>query len=297
MPYDINLSNGTLLTTVNDATLDDVSTSLVLVGRDFAGYGEFINENFVRIVENFSNSTPPPRPLVGQLWYDTVNAQIKIWNGSAWTINPVLGATGPTGATGIQGATGNTGATGIGSTGATGPTGATGITGATGLVGATGTTAVVPGATGATGPAGGIGATGPAGATGLGATGLTGATGAQGPVGDTGATGPVGATGANPSALFGTGAVGDIIVAVSTSDTVLGIYPVGTLRSGSSLRVTPKDIFWGNYNEIRFNPNNLVSPGYTGTWKAIQSYERWLHDSGDSVYVEYWSKTLWVRIA
>ncbi len=175
MPYNINLTNGTLLTTVEDGTVDSTATSLVLVGKDFEGYGEYLNENLVRITENFASTAPPVSPLLGQIWYDTTNSQIKIWNGVAWSINPTLGSTGP-----------------VGATGPTGPVGATGSTGPTGPVGATGST-------GPTGPVGATGSTGPVGATGVlgvdGATGPTGATGATGSLGSTGATGPIGASG------------------------------------------------------------------------------------------------------
>jgi len=294
MPYDINLTNGTLLTTVDDTTIDTSSTSLVLVGRDFAGYGEFINENFVRIMEHFASATAPVNPVIGQMWYDTASNLIKVWTGAAWTINPVQGATGATGATGL-GATGATGPTGaIGATGPTGPegatglgaTGATGPTGATGLTGATGPTTGVPGATGATGLDGATGTVGATGATGVGATGPVGATGLTGA---TGATGPVGASGPNPSTIFGTGVIGDITVGESTSDTVDGLYAVGTTRSGSSIRQNPLYIF-SSVNPATYNP------GLTGTWKSILAYQVFSQfDEGN--YYTVRSPTIWVRIA
>jgi hypothetical protein len=303
MPYDINLTNGTLLTTVDDTTIDTSSTSLVLVGRDFAGYGEFINENFVRIMEHFASATAPVNPVIGQMWYDTASNLIKVWTGAAWTINPVQGATGATGATGL-GATGATGVTGaIGATGATGPegatglgaTGATGPTGATGLTGATGPTTGVLGATGATGLDGATGTAGATGATGIGATGPVGATGLTGA---SGATGPVGASGPNTSTIFGTGAIGDIVVAHSTSDTVFGTYAAGTTRGGSTLRIHPKSIFSERTTSIGFGINfSGVDLGLTGTWKAIMPYELWGIFNGDFWDAYYLSPTLWVRIA
>lgn len=69
MPYILNKTNGTILTTLDDATLD-VTTSLTFVGRNYSGYGEFQNENFLRLLENSSNTSPPTKPIQGQLWFD-----------------------------------------------------------------------------------------------------------------------------------------------------------------------------------------------------------------------------------
>lgn len=70
MPYILNKTNGTILTTLDDASLDN-TTSLTFVGRNYSGYGEIVNENFLKLLENFANSTPPARPITGQLWFDT----------------------------------------------------------------------------------------------------------------------------------------------------------------------------------------------------------------------------------
>ena len=75
MPYQINKSDGTTLTTIADGTLD-TTTSLNLAGPNFVGYGEYLNENLVHLLENFaSNTAPSSINLQGQLWYDK-NAQI-----------------------------------------------------------------------------------------------------------------------------------------------------------------------------------------------------------------------------
>lgn len=71
MAYTIIRSNGTTLTTIQDGTINTTSTSMGLPGRNYAGYGKIIDTNFVRIVENFANDTPPPNPIKGQLWYNT----------------------------------------------------------------------------------------------------------------------------------------------------------------------------------------------------------------------------------
>ena len=71
MAYTIIRSNGTTLTTIQDGTINTVSTSLSLPGRNYAGYGQALNTNFVRVIENFASDTPPANPLKGQLWFNT----------------------------------------------------------------------------------------------------------------------------------------------------------------------------------------------------------------------------------
>lgn len=83
MPYQINRYNNDLLTVVEDGTVDN-TTTLKFVGKNFAGYGEIQNENFLHLLENFSNVTAPPRALSGQLWFDSVNKKLKFYDGIAW---------------------------------------------------------------------------------------------------------------------------------------------------------------------------------------------------------------------
>jgi hypothetical protein len=90
MAYIINKSDGTVLLTVDDGILN-TSTSLGLLGRNYTGYGEIQNENFVYLLENFSNSNPPVRPLRGQSWYDSVNGRMNVYTGTEWA--PVSSAT------------------------------------------------------------------------------------------------------------------------------------------------------------------------------------------------------------
>lgn len=80
MAYIINKTDGTTLTIINDFEINNTSTSLKLIGKGYKDWGEHINENFVKLIENFANSTPPPNPLNGQLWYDTSNNTLKIYN-------------------------------------------------------------------------------------------------------------------------------------------------------------------------------------------------------------------------
>jgi hypothetical protein len=83
MAYTINLTDGTILTTVADGTIN-TDTSMVIIGKNYAGYGEFLGENFVRLLENSANATAPANPLRGQLWFDTSDGVLKVYNGSTF---------------------------------------------------------------------------------------------------------------------------------------------------------------------------------------------------------------------
>jgi hypothetical protein len=85
MPYLLYKTNGKVLTTVDDASVD-ISTSLNLVGKNYAGYGLSVNQNFVYLLENFANTTAPAKPIVGQTWFDTTVNQnkLKIYDGSGF---------------------------------------------------------------------------------------------------------------------------------------------------------------------------------------------------------------------
>ena len=85
MSYVINLPNGGTLCTILDGTVNNTASSLTLVGRNYAGYGEIIAEDLVALLVNFSNSVSPTAPNVGQLWYDTGNKTLKVWTAaSTW---------------------------------------------------------------------------------------------------------------------------------------------------------------------------------------------------------------------
>lgn len=84
MSYKINQTNGNLLVDLIDGRIDNTSTDLVLIGRNFTGYGELFNENFVKLLENFASVSPPSNPLRGQLWYDTSDGRLKVWNGEVF---------------------------------------------------------------------------------------------------------------------------------------------------------------------------------------------------------------------
>jgi len=96
MPYTLSKSNGQLLTTLADGSIDIAHTSLTLIGKDYAGYGQFLNENLIYMLENFANSASPANPIAGQLWWDTTNNILRVYSGTTWKIS--TGATSsPTG--------------------------------------------------------------------------------------------------------------------------------------------------------------------------------------------------------
>ena len=83
MSYTINLTDGTIFAVVADGTIN-TSSSMTLVGQNYAGYGDFLNTNYIHLLENASNTTPPGAPLTGQLWWDSGNTLLKVYNGSAF---------------------------------------------------------------------------------------------------------------------------------------------------------------------------------------------------------------------
>lgn len=83
MPYILNKTNGEKLTTIADGSLY-LGTDLVFVGKNFAGYGEILNENLLKLLENFANSTQPKSPIRGQLWYDYATKKLKIYSGQTF---------------------------------------------------------------------------------------------------------------------------------------------------------------------------------------------------------------------
>jgi hypothetical protein len=85
MAYTINLTDGTIFATIADGTINTQS-SMILVGKNYAGYGEFLDENFIHLLENGSNTTAPGNPLIGQLWWDKTNNVMKVYNGSTFKV-------------------------------------------------------------------------------------------------------------------------------------------------------------------------------------------------------------------
>lgn len=89
--YDIFLSNGTLLTTINVKTIDaQQNSSLFLIGQGIPDYGTDIAQDLVWMLENFSKSTSPVHPLVGQEWFDLTHKRMNVYNGSEWVFYPTM---------------------------------------------------------------------------------------------------------------------------------------------------------------------------------------------------------------
>lgn len=99
MAYTINKTDNSTLVTIADGTKND-TTDLTLVGKNFTGYGEFLNENFVRLLENFSNTTAPQRPIDGQLWWNRTPGILNVRTSTGWKTIASLttSATAPAGA-------------------------------------------------------------------------------------------------------------------------------------------------------------------------------------------------------
>lgn len=83
MAYTINRYNGTVLTSVENGTLNQI-TEIKFVGKNFAGYGETQNENLLHLLENFASALPPSKPISGMLWYDTSTNKVKFYDGARW---------------------------------------------------------------------------------------------------------------------------------------------------------------------------------------------------------------------
>jgi hypothetical protein len=83
MAYTINLTNGSIFAVIPDGTINTTS-SMVLVGKNYAGYGEFLDENFIHLLENSANDTAPGAPLTGQLWWNSSSNLLQVYNGSQW---------------------------------------------------------------------------------------------------------------------------------------------------------------------------------------------------------------------
>lgn len=81
MAYKINNTFGTLLVTLADGTIDTATTDLTLFGKGYAGFGEKLNENLVKLLENFNNTSAPSNKIQGQLWYDQTNNQLNVYTG------------------------------------------------------------------------------------------------------------------------------------------------------------------------------------------------------------------------
>jgi len=91
MAYQINKTDGTIVATVADGQVDTLSTDITLIGKNYSGFGEAFNENLIKIVEHFASSTAPIHPIRGQVWFDSSQSKLKVYNGLDFV--PVSSAT------------------------------------------------------------------------------------------------------------------------------------------------------------------------------------------------------------
>ena len=94
MAYKINNTFGTLLVTLADGTIDTTTTDITLIGKGYAGFGEKLNENLVKLLENFNNTSSPSNKVQGQLWFDKTNQRLNVYTGTKF--KPVGGPTNST---------------------------------------------------------------------------------------------------------------------------------------------------------------------------------------------------------
>ena len=98
MAYKLNKTDGSLLVELVDGKLDTNTTDISLIGKNYQGFGESINENFIALLESFANTAAPSKPLRGQLWYDTGEGRLKVYDGTTFrsTDSTIFSATQPT---------------------------------------------------------------------------------------------------------------------------------------------------------------------------------------------------------
>jgi hypothetical protein len=85
MAYQVDKFNGQFFVSVEDGTID-TSSDLRFVGKNYAGYGEVQNENFLHLLENFANTNAPPKQVTGQIWFDSSNKKLKFYDGVRWKL-------------------------------------------------------------------------------------------------------------------------------------------------------------------------------------------------------------------
>jgi len=84
MTYVINKTDGNEVTKIPDGILDTTSTALTLIGRNSTSFGEAINENFVKLLENFASTTAPENAIKGQIWFDTASNRLFVYDGTSF---------------------------------------------------------------------------------------------------------------------------------------------------------------------------------------------------------------------
>jgi len=97
MTYNINKTDGSLLAEIIDSSVDTTATDLTLIGKNVSGYGELINENFIKLLENFASTSAPSNPIAGQIWFDLTQNRLKVYDGNSFKIasGPIVSPNAP----------------------------------------------------------------------------------------------------------------------------------------------------------------------------------------------------------
>jgi hypothetical protein len=85
MAYNVTKTSGTEIVVADRALVSVAGGGVQLLGKNFGSYGEIMAENLVHLAEHFASGTSPTgtgnaQPLTGQIWYDTTNKALKVYD-------------------------------------------------------------------------------------------------------------------------------------------------------------------------------------------------------------------------
>ena len=83
MAYTITPTNGQNPIVIADGTIN-TSTTVTLVGKNYPNYGDILDVNFIRLLENSADTTAPASPITGEIWWDSGNRSLKVYTGTVW---------------------------------------------------------------------------------------------------------------------------------------------------------------------------------------------------------------------
>jgi hypothetical protein len=86
MPYTIQNYNKQTILTLLDGLVNTTATSINLIGKNVENFGLLQNENYVWLLENFSSASPPSNPIPGQLWYNSNEKQLNLYDGNQFIL-------------------------------------------------------------------------------------------------------------------------------------------------------------------------------------------------------------------